>query len=76
MIPGWLNPYLKHLSVTDPREIREILKSKQITFMGERLKVEIALLERLHLHNLKETGKCLDSRGKKKLKTFNDGLRP
>lgn len=44
---SWMLKYLPVLSVQDPKLIREAMRSNVVTFMGEKLKVEISLLNRL-----------------------------
>ncbi len=47
-MPGWMYIFREELSVTNIQEIREIMNSPLITYTGEKLRCEVALLERLH----------------------------
>lgn len=44
---GWMIPYIGFFSIQNPKEIKATMTSNNITYMGERLKVELDFLVRL-----------------------------
>ena len=69
-IRKWMLPYLKLLSVQNPKEVRATMTTNVVTYMGEKLKVEFALLARLReAGELKRGGlECSGATAKKKSK--------